>query len=109
MATIAACLGAKTQQSIKRNKSLVHPSPAHSRERLSSSVDRYGADPRDPPTREALARNEGRSLEGVSREDVARDAEAIEQLMEIVLQKEKDETEKIKKKKVDPNSLSLSQ
>lgn len=56
-------------------------------------------DPRDPPTREALARTEGRSLEGVSREDVARDAAAIEQLMEIVLQKEKDETEKMVKSK----------
>ena len=55
---------------------------------------RYGADPRDPPTREALARTEGRSLEGVSREDIARDAEAIEQLMEIVLQKERRDTDK---------------
>eukprot|EP00903_Cladosiphon_okamuranus_P012128 g11379.t1 len=61
-------------------------------------VERYGADPRDPPTREALARNEGRSVEGVSREDVARDAEAIEQLIEIVLLKEKDDTEKTFKK-----------
>lgn len=55
---------------------------------------RYGADPRNPPTREALARMEGRSLEGVSQEDVARDAEAIEQLMEITLRQEKDETKK---------------
>lgn len=60
---------------------------------------RYGADPRDPPTREALARAEGRSLEGVSQEDVARDAKAIEQLMEIILRKEKEETAAAKVRK----------
>lgn len=57
---------------------------------------RYGADPRDPLTREALARAEGRAIEGVSQVDLARDAEAIEQLMEIVLQKEKEDKEKSK-------------
>ncbi|CAM9239149.1 unnamed protein product [Pylaiella littoralis] len=59
-------------------------------------VGRYGADPRDPLTREALARAEGRAIEGVSQVDLARDAEAIEQLMEIVLQKEKEDKEKSK-------------
>lgn len=81
------------RNAVTRNGSL-NPPPARN-----TSVDRYGADPRDPPTREALARNEGRSLEGVAQDDVARDAEAIEQLMEIVLQKEKDDTEKAKKQK----------
>lgn len=35
-------------------------------------------------------------MEGVSQEDLARDAAAIEQLMETVLMKEKQETEKAK-------------
>ncbi|CAM9509222.1 unnamed protein product, partial [Laminaria digitata] len=57
---------------------------------------RYRADPRDPPTREALANAEGRTVEGVSKEDIKRDAEAIGQLMEAVLTQEKEEKEKAK-------------
>ncbi|CAM9400226.1 unnamed protein product, partial [Ectocarpus sp. 4 AP-2014] len=68
--------------------------------------DRYGADPRDPPTREALARAEGRRVEGVSQEDLARDAAAIEQLMEAVLLKEKQETEKAKARAVEEAKLA---
>lgn len=52
-------------------------------------IRRYGADPRDPPTRAALALAEGRDVEGISQEDVARDAEAIGRLMEAVLSVEK--------------------
>lgn len=65
---------------------------------------RYGVDPRDPLGREDLARAEGRRMEGVSQEDLGRDAEAIEQLMESVLAVEKEEKEKTK---VDPFLLLL--
>lgn len=51
---------------------------------------RYGADPRDPPTREALAKAEGRTVEGVAKEDVSRDAAAIGELIETVLSHEKE-------------------
>lgn len=63
---------------------------------IPSSVARYGVDPRDPLGREDLARAEGRRMEGVSQEDLGRDAEAIEQLMESVLAVEKKEKEKTK-------------
>lgn len=63
---------------------------------LYETIYRYRADPRDPPTRQALANAEGRTVEGVSKEDIARDAEAIGQLMEVVLTQEKDDKEKVK-------------
>lgn len=56
-------------------------------------------DPRDPPTREALAQSEDRPVEGVSQENLARDAEAIGLLMERVLTAEKKEKEKEEKHK----------
>lgn len=57
--------------------------------RLITSLVRYGADPRDPPTREALAKAEGRELEPLSEEELAIDADAIGCLMETVLSDEK--------------------
>ncbi|CAN0011836.1 unnamed protein product, partial [Ectocarpus sp. 6 AP-2014] len=47
-----------------------------------------------------------RRVEGVSQEDLARDAAAIEQLMEAVLTKEKQETEKAKARAVEEAKLA---
>eukprot|EP00904_Undaria_pinnatifida_P012334 jgi/Undpi1/8230/HiC_scaffold_25.g10700.m1 len=70
---------------------------------------RYKADPRDPPTREALANAEGRAVEGVSKEDIKRDAEAIGQLMEAVLSKEKQEKEQARVESPSSSDVDLEE